>query len=215
MAELISCEYLNLIKTEERKSETLTKLPENFFKSVNSWLTQKRSSQTKKSYYEVTSAQEVLDEIINIRQKKIVMAALRTVRGIVPPPHGMLPEEQKFFDELIILMKNYRDTMREKMFDPSQIVEEKIDEIKSRIEEIKVEKPEIKNESVEIKQEKPEEKKAKDDGIEVKILKDLPKFVDEYEKYHGPFNAGQIVKVPRHVADMLLKSKSATPISNL
>jgi len=82
-------------------------------------------------------------------------------------------------------------------------------------EEIKVEKPEIKNESVEIKQEKPEEKKAKDDGIEVKILKDLPKFVDEYEKYHGPFNAGQIVKVPRHVADMLLKSKSATPISNL
>jgi uncharacterized protein (UPF0335 family) len=127
----------------------------------------------------------------------------------------MLPEEQKFFDELIILMKNYRDTMREKMFDPSQIVEEKIDEIKSRIEEIKVEKPEIKNESVEIKQEKPEEKKAKDDGIEVKILKDLPKFVDMYEKDHGPFVAGQIVKVPRHVADMLLKSKSATPISNL
>ncbi|MBU5575226.1 MAG: hypothetical protein QXF15_01490 [Candidatus Aenigmatarchaeota archaeon] len=192
MTEIITYEYIRMINREEKKEDekgTLSKLPNDFYKSVSLWFNQKQNSKNPESIIEVKNAKLLLEDIINRRMKKIVLGALRTIRGELPLKN-MTEEEQKFFDELILLMKNYKDQIRGRIFDYTTIVEEKISEAKNKILEIK-------------------EEKRLENNCEVLIIQDIPRFLGPDEKEYGPYSCNERINLPIEIAEMLSKRNLA------
>ncbi len=194
--ELITYETIRNAHRAE-KEEELQKLPEGFFESVRNWFKHKEKMKDTTSLLEVENAKKLLEDIINRRQKKIVLAALSTVRGQLPPPN-LTDEERKFFDEIVNSLKSFKNEMNEKFRSYDEIVEEKIEEAKKTVEELKP------------KEEKIEKPFVKPNGkLLVKILTDLPRFVGSDLQAYGPLKAGDIITLPEDVGKLLITRKVA------
>lgn len=203
--ELITYETIRSAQRAE-KDEILQKLPDNFFESVKEWFTNKEKMKDITSLLEVENGNKLVEDLINRRQKKIVLAALRTIRGELPPPN-LTDEERKFFDQIVKNLKAFKNNMNEKFKGYGKIVEEKIEEAKKTIEQMKP--PETmakKEEMVEIKPIKPNGKNM------VKILKDLPRFVGPDLKSYGPLKSGDIITLSKDVSKLLINRKVAENI---
>ncbi|MEM5782504.1 MAG: hypothetical protein QXD43_04910, partial [Candidatus Aenigmatarchaeota archaeon] len=143
------------------------------------------------------------EDIINIRERKIVLAALRTVRGELPPTN-LTEDERKFFDKLVETLKSFKNEMKEKFRKYEEIVEEKVGEAKKSIEELK---------PVENKEEQEKNKFIKPNGkLLVKILSDLPRFIGNDMKSYGPLKAGDVVFLPEEVGKILINRNAAENI---
>ncbi len=193
--ELITYETIRNAHRAE-KEEELQKLPPDFFESVRNWFSHKEKMKDTVSLLEIENAKKLIDDIINRREKKIVLAALRTMRGDVPP-QNMTNEERVLFDEIIKILKSYKEKLEEKIRSPIEIVEEKIEEVKESIKDLKVE---------EVK----ENKFIKPNGkLLVKILTDLPRFVGSDLKAYGPLKAGDLILVPEEIGNLLISRRVA------
>jgi len=191
--ELITYETIRNAHRAE-KEEELQKLPEGFFESVRNWFKHKENLRDTTSLLEVENAKKLLDDIINRRQKKIVLSALRTIRGELPPTN-LSDEERKFFDEVVNSLKLFKNEMNERFKGYDTIVEEKIEDAKKTVEELKPEE-EVKNIFV-----KPDGK------LLVKALKDLPEFVGSDLKNYGPLKAGDVITLPEEIGNLLISRK--------
>jgi DNA replication initiation complex subunit (GINS family) len=180
------------------KEEELQKLPDGFFESVRNWFKVKERLKDTTSLLEVENAKKLLEDVINRRQKKIVLAALSTMRGQLPPA-GLNDEERKFFDDIVNTLKAFKNDMNEKFRSFDDIAQEKIEEAKKSIEEMKP--VEVENIAV-----KPNDK------LLVKILIDLPKFVGTDMQSYGPLRTGDIITLPEEVAKLLVTRKAADNI---
>ncbi len=232
MAELITYETIRAAHRAE-KEEKLQKLPAGFFSAVRQWIEHKSSRRDTTSMLEMEAAKKILEELINRREKKIVLAALHTVRGDIPPD-GLTLEEQKFFDQIILSLKNFKSEMQEQMWSYDRFVEEKIEEARKIMEEIpnyeemksipqNMEKgkngivaeknfsqsgnlPEIISENLDAQPPAVPEFPAeikKPELKKIKLLMDLPQFVGADLNYYGPFASGQTTEVPPEVAGLL------------
>ena len=180
------------------KEEELQKLPDGFFESVRNWFKVKEKLKDTTSLLEVENAKKLLEDVINRRQKKIVLAALSTMRGQLPPS-GLNDEERKFFDDIVNTLKAFKNDMNEKFRSFDDIAQEKVEEAKRSIEEMKP--VEVENIAV-----KPNGK------LLVKILIDLPKFVGTDMQPYGPLRTGDIITLPDEVAKLLVTRKAAENI---
>jgi len=180
------------------KEEELQKLPDGFFESVRNWFKIKEKLKDTTSLLEVENAKKLLEDVINRRQKKIVLAALSTMRGQLPPA-GLNDEERKFFDDIVNTLKSFKNDMNEKFRSFDDIAEEKVEEAKKSIEEMKP----VEMENIAVK---PNGK------ILVKILIDLPKFVGFDMQSYGPLRTGDIITLPDEVARLLITRKAAENI---
>jgi DNA replication initiation complex subunit (GINS family) len=180
------------------KEEELQKLPDGFFESVRNWFKVKERLKDTTSLLEVENAKKLLEDVINRRQKKIVLAALSTMRGQLPPA-GLNDEERKFFDDIVNTLKAFKNDMNEKFRSFDDIAQEKVEEAKKSIEEMKP--VEVENIAV-----KPNGK------LLVKILIDLPKFVGTDMQSYGPLRTGDIITLPEEVAKLLVTRKAAENI---
>jgi DNA replication initiation complex subunit (GINS family) len=180
------------------KEEELQKLPDGFFESVRNWFKIKEKLKDTTSLLEVENAKKLLEDVINRRQKKIVLAALSTMRGQLPPA-GLNDEERKFFDDIVNTLKSFKNDMNEKFRSFDDIAEEKVEEAKKSIEEMKP----VEMENIAVK---PNGK------ILVKILIDLPKFVGFDMQSYGPLRTGDIITLPDEVAKLLITRKAAENI---
>lgn len=199
--ELITYETIRNAQRAE-KEEELQKLPESFFESVKNWFAHKEKMKDTTSLLEVENAKKLLEDLINRREKKIVLAALRTVRGDVPPAN-LNDEERRFFDEIVKLLKVFKTNINEKFKEPTQIVEEKLEEAKESIEKLKKEE---KIEKIENIFPRPNGKTL------VKILNDLPRFVGPDLESYGPLKAGDIISLPKDISNLLINRKIAENI---
>ena len=199
--ELITYETIRNAHRAE-KEEELQKLPVSFFESVRSWFSHKEKLKDTTSLLEVENAKKLLEDIINRRERKIVMSALRTVRGEMPPS-SLTDEERKFFDQVVSILKIFRNEVNDKFRNFDDIVEEKIEEAKKSMEELK---------PVEV--EKPVEKTfIKPNGkLLVKALVDLPRFVGSNMESYGPLKVGDVIYVPEEVGKLLITRKVAENI---
>lgn len=180
------------------KEEELQKLPDGFFESIRNWFKVKEKLKDTTSLLEVENAKKLLEDVINRRQKKIVLAALSTMRGQLPPA-GLNDEERKFFDDIVNTLKAFKNDMNEKFRSFDDIAQEKVEEAKRSIEEMKP--VEVENIAV-----KPNGK------LLVKILIDLPKFVGTDMQSYGPLSTGDIITMPEEVAKLLITRKAAENI---
>jgi len=182
------------------KEEELQKLQVGFFESVKSWFSHKEKLKDTTSLLEVENAKKLLEDIINRRERKIVLSALRTVRGDLPPS-SLTDEERKFFDQLVNVLKIFRNDMNEKFRNYADIVEEKVEEAKKSIEELKPVEEKVENKFI-----KPNGK------LLVKALSDLPRFVGSNMESYGPLKTGDVIYVPEDVGKLLINRKVAENI---
>jgi DNA replication initiation complex subunit (GINS family) len=181
------------------KEDELQKLPEGFFESVRSWFKVKERQKDTTSLLEVENAKKLLEDVINRRQKKIVLAALSTIRGQLPPS-GLNDEERKFFDEIVNTLKLFKNFMNEKFRSFDDIAEERIEEAKKSVEEMKP----VEDVSQTI---------VKPNGkILVKILADLPRFTGSDMQPYGPLKVGDIITLPDEIGKLLITRKVAENI---
>jgi len=191
--DLISYETIRNAHRVEREEE-LQRLPEDFFGAVKKWLSLKEKQKDTTSLLEVENAKKLLEDIINRRQRKIVLSALRTIRGELPPSN-LTDMERKFFDEFVKTLKTFRDEMKESFKEYEEIVEEKVEEAKESIKELKKENV---------------EPMPKLDGkIMIKILNDLPRFVGDDMQAYGPLRKGDVITLPENIGGLLIRRRVA------
>jgi DNA replication initiation complex subunit (GINS family) len=184
------------------KDEELQRLPGGFFESVRNWFKIKEKMHDTTSLLENENAKKLLEDIINRRQKKIVLAALSTARGQLPPV-GLDEEERKFFDDIVNSLKLFKNNMNEKFRSFDDIVQEKVDEAKKSIEDLRPVEPEP--EAIEIKS---------NGNLLVKMLSDLPRFVGSDMQSYGPLKAGDIITLPDEIGKLLITRKAAEQMMN-
>lgn len=193
--DLITYETIRAANRAEKEKE-LQKLPDNFFQAVKTWFSVMEKRKDTLALLEVENAKKLLDEIVNTRTRKIVQAALATVRGSLPP-QNLFPAEQKFFYDAVNSLKNFKEEITEQMISFTEIVEEKIEDVKKTINEIK-------------KEEKVENIIVKPNGKDmVKILVDIPKFIGTDLTTYGPLKTGDLITLPNEIANVLISRKVA------
>lgn len=186
MAEMITYDTIRNVHRTEKNQITLQKLPENFFSLAKAWLEQKQSMARKDTLalLEIENAKKLMDDLLNRRERKIVISALHTARGSLPP-ENMTADEEKFFDEIVDILKKFKQNMKEQ-FDAESVIEEKIEFVREFLET------------------KAGEGKTEEIGLRIKIISDLPKFVDNDLKSYGPYKPGDSAELPRQLAEILI-----------
>ncbi|MBU5557631.1 MAG: hypothetical protein QW751_01410 [Candidatus Aenigmatarchaeota archaeon] len=195
--DLISYETIRACHRAE-KDEALQVLPENFFQSVRAWLAAKMAKQDTMSLLEADNAKKLIEDLINRRERKIVMAAIRAVRGS-PPPAGMTTAEAAFFDSIVAQLTAFRTTTINSIIGPAALAESKvtaaIESVAAMKDETKKEQPQPPATSV---------SKSQNGHILLNILTDLPRFIGTDMVGYGPMKAGDMISLPAETAKLLL-----------
>jgi DNA replication initiation complex subunit (GINS family) len=179
--EIITYETIRAIHRAE-KEEQLQKLPDNFYNSVKNWILHKQKQKDTVSLLEVENTKKLLDDIVSRRERKIVLSALRTIRGELPPKN-LTEDEQRFFDNIVNSLKSFRDNIKEQVISYDNVIEEKIEEARKQL--------------------NPNGK------IILKMIVDMPRFVGPDMNYYGPLRIGEVVSLPKEVANQLVERKVA------
>jgi signal recognition particle GTPase len=166
--DVITFEFIRDIHRKEKESRglELQELPENFFVLVQKWLTEKEklyeATRDPEILLEVENGKKLLKEIINLRQRKIVISALQVARGGTPP-ENMLPIEEEFFDKILSLLNEYKSLIELEV--TGDFVKDKLEEIKENLKEL--EKKELSGSvSAETIPQQPEEVKSEEKAEE-------------------------------------------------
>ena len=108
--ETITFELVRRIQREEQKQPKLTKLPENFFPAVTAYLQQKKSMALaeRKDAFELKSAEMLVEDIYNRRERKILNHAIISARTSIPP-ENLSEEEKIFFNAILANVKGRRE----------------------------------------------------------------------------------------------------------
>ena len=115
MEEIITFEYIREIFENEKKETKLSKIDEDFFEKIRKYLQfkEKAYEETKneKIYQELKTAKRMIEEIFNIRLKKIINSIFIFLKtGVLP--ENMLKSEEEIFFKMIDLMKEYKKKMK-------------------------------------------------------------------------------------------------------
>jgi len=183
----ISYKTLRRIQQLEKTSPLLTKIDVSFYhklseylKNLDSIIEQEENSQKIKLFNdEIQNTKKLAFGIYELREKKIVQAALSKVRGAKPDLKNALDIEKKLYESLI----------EQIILSRKKILEEKSDEVK---------KDESKTEAL-----KKEEKKRNTNPI-VRVLEDIPEFVGTDMKTYS-LRKNDVLTVSKEMKDPLVK----------
>jgi DNA replication initiation complex subunit (GINS family) len=180
--EVLTYEALREIQRNEKKSEKLFELSNDFYKAFEAYIEQRTNSKDESSTIEVQNAKNILRDIVDRREKKILNQALRTARTQEKVDKGTMTEkEQELYDALLNVLNEYRFDLNGNGQKPAE--EEEEDE---------------------------EEPKEEDSSrIKIKVLEDLPAIVGADFEDYGPFKAGEVIELPRENAEIFLNKEKA------
>ncbi|OYT42489.1 MAG: hypothetical protein B6U78_01155 [Candidatus Aenigmarchaeota archaeon ex4484_224] len=174
--EMITFELIRKIQREEKENPSLSKIPENFFELAYQYLEKKKEMiKDLKDELEVRAIQRLLNEIYNIRERKIVNFALLAARSNLIP-ENLTSEEKEFFEKILAIIKERREK--------------------------KLEEKEVKEVEISL-QEKEEEVKEEVKLVKVRFKQELPEFIGIDEKTYGPFKENDEAKIPYENAKLL------------
>jgi DNA replication initiation complex subunit (GINS family) len=201
---IITYETLYEIMRREKFRPELQVLNKEFFEDLVKYFNEKKSilesqqkkksiftpSETQKTQKQIENIKKIIRELYEKRENKIIQLAMFASRNNDNPLfQEMLPEERKFFKELLGVINNYRKNIL------YNLIEGKHPEIKQP--------------------EKPKELKTeKKDSIKmVRFLQSIPKFIGTDLNIYGPFEEEEIAALPSEVVDLLTKKKKTEVIS--
>jgi DNA replication factor GINS len=199
MTEVITYDTLREIQYNERKSEKLYELDDSFYKSVDEYFDRKGPKDDLVEL-EMRNAKNILKDILDRRERKILNNALTAVRsGMRIDTREMTKREEQVFKDVVKIIKKHRE-LSMKQNKPVKKVEKK-EEI---VEEEKIE-PEIK--------ETIQENEPTTTYIKVKILQELPEMLGADFKSYGPFKEGDIIEIPEQNAEIFINKQKAEIVS--
>jgi len=106
--EVISFEYLRKVLNEEKKSQNLTKIPEDFYETVRMYIeSKKKLAKERKDEIELRNIERIVENIFNLRERKIVNFAIMAARAGVQPSN-LTSEEKQFFQKILDVVKERR-----------------------------------------------------------------------------------------------------------
>jgi DNA replication initiation complex subunit (GINS family) len=106
--EVISFEYLRKILNEEKKSQNLTKIPDDFYETVRMYIEgKKKLAKEKKDEIELRNIERIVENIFNLRERKIINFAIMAARAGVQPSN-LTSEERQFFQKVFETLKERR-----------------------------------------------------------------------------------------------------------
>jgi DNA replication initiation complex subunit (GINS family) len=147
MDELITWEKIRNIHRDEKASQKLTKLPDDFFERVQDYIGKKGSVSTG---YEFENIKKISEELINIRLKKIL-----TLLSYGLKVENLTQREKSFFDDVSKIVNEFK----------SQIPKKEIQAESQQPQNIL--QPEVRAEKITLKPNK----------TLIKIVDDVPEFV--------------------------------------
>ncbi len=224
--DIITFEFIREIHRKERdkKGLELEELPENFFSLVQTYLTEKEKLYEKtrnpEILFEIENAKKMIKELLEQRQRKIVLSAMQVMRGGLPP-ENMTHIEEEFFDKILMLLNEYKSRIELEI--TGDYLESKLKEVREEMKAMEEEKTleeeerdEVereKREEVEIEEEKmekideKEEKTTEPKKIKVVALTNIPRFVDENLNTYGPYKKGEEFELPEDLANLMISRK--------
>ena len=193
----ISYKILRHIQQTEQQSPTLTKIQHDFYTKLQTYLqelkdivTQEQDPKKKKLYEdEQKNTAKIGHSIYELREKKIVQAALSKVRGAQPDLNNLLDQEKTLYQTLVDTITTHRTHIQQPNTKP----------------------PEPTTKSTNNKPKPPEEKppnKTNTNPI-LRITNDIPCFVGtDMHTYH--LRKNDVISLPTDMAEILQKRKVAT-----
>ena len=182
----INYKTLRKIQQQEKNSPLLTKIDRNFYQKFSEYLKnlqriaekEENSQKIKLFDDEIQNTKKIAFNIYELREKKIIQAALSKVRGGKPDLKNLLEIEKRLYDSLVKQIIVSREEILE------QKLEKKTD-VKSAPETGK------------------KEKKSNTNAI-VRVTQDTPEFVGTNMKTYS-LRKDDVLTLPKEMSEPLLK----------
>lgn len=187
--EEINYKTLRKLQQGEQASSLLTKVPTDFYKDLSSYMkTLERSVENEKNPLklklftdEIQNTKKIANSVYELREKKIVQAALATVRSATPDVTNLLEIEKKLYNSLVEQIMVSRSEIFEKPTDPP---------VKTSPSSPKTH---------------PDRQESNTQPI-VRVLEDTPQFIGTDGKTYS-LRKEDLLSLPGEMADPLLKKK--------
>ncbi|MFQ5648228.1 MAG: hypothetical protein ACE5FW_03240 [Candidatus Aenigmatarchaeota archaeon] len=109
---MLTYETLMGILGKEKTSNKLIDLPADFFTQAKAYLDKKEKLKTKADHWELDSAKRILQDLVELRERKIINHALFFVRSGAKP-ENMAEEELQFFSRLVEVIQGWQDKKKD------------------------------------------------------------------------------------------------------
>jgi DNA replication factor GINS len=192
--EEISYKTLRRLQQGEQTSSVLTKINVNFYQDLSLYMkTLERSIEDEKNPLklklftdEIQNTKKIANSIYELREKKIVQAALATARGATPDLKNLLDSEKKLYTTLV----------EQIMISRKEIFEEPADHrLKEQPTTPLVDQP----------------KQDPNTNPIVRVLEDTPKFIGTDGKAYS-LRKEDVLSLPSEMNELLQKKKVVTQI---
>jgi len=214
----ITFSELRKIQKEERRTEELSELEDNFFLEVSNYLERKQN--TSQDNREYKNAKRVFRKILSLREDKIVKNARLSLRSNIKASElNLLPREQELFRKMKQQFNHHRDQIQEITNEhkgkTTQERKEQIQDEGTQIEEPKkTEQKEEETNQEEEKEDCEEDESNPEEGYEiVEITSEVPEFMGTDLEAYGPFEEGEQAEIPEDNAEILVNRGNAEQLS--
>ncbi len=195
----INYRSLREIQQLEKNSPVLTELKSYFYTDLSKYLNElekrlkNESSLQKKTLLkdEIENTKKIAIHIYELREKKILFAAITKTRGGNPDIKNMLNIEKNLFDSLINVLK----TTRIQLFKQEPTEKNTIDSEEKAVETKKL------------------EEKQKNSNPIVRVIEDVPEFIGTNEKRYY-LRKNDVLSLPDDMCEMLYRRGVIKKINN-
>lgn len=180
-----SFDELRDLHRKEKKETGPSELDENFYKKLALLIKEikqdyENNPDTEK-LRELENINKLANDLFFLREQKLVLKALRSVRTGKKKKENLTPEEEQVFDSIVEILEQNRKFFKSVL--------------NGIYPETKIPKTILNKEEHKI--------------VLIRILKDVPRFVGTDSKEYGPFTKNDMVKLPEAEANILLKRNLA------
>lgn len=114
--DFLTFDELRRVQSKERNKDTLQALDQDFFDRARNYLEVKQETGSYVENKEYRNAKNILEDIIDRRQKKIVKLAFLSIKSDVSI-ENLLPIEEDLFEEVKQVIGSHRHDIREELFE--------------------------------------------------------------------------------------------------
>jgi len=178
----IDFEELRRIHRQEKNSQQLAELSEDFLNELKDYLAEKKAEYLKNIEKGSTTSEDFLNiqrmarEILEIRERKILKKAFHAAMSPETEQEPLLSgEEKKLFSSIYKVVCEYKKYL----------------------------------DGIFVAEQKGKEKEKHLNTISVQIIEDVPAFVGANMKEFGPYKKDQLIELPQDVAEILISRKLA------
>jgi len=178
----------SLYRLEKQSQTRLTRVEPDFYELLRKYVEQEKK-EVERAWREqdiqrlvlFANLVKLINDIIAIRQRKIVMLALASMFDDAWEPENLVGWERDLYRDVVDTVRRYRDRALAEVGLAEKTVP--VEQDMERVGE-------------------GEEKRLK--TVRVKILRAVPEFVGTDFKTYGPYAAGEVAELPQDIADILL-----------